>query len=55
MDIQIEPEMLIGIMQQDHPKEYALSLQKATIIKQGELIDQLTAALGASNGEQVQS
>jgi hypothetical protein len=53
-DLGIDPLVLLQIMQQDHPKEYMLALQKATIMKQNEVIDQLKNALGATNGNQDQ-
>jgi hypothetical protein len=53
-ELEIDQKVLIAIMQQDHPKEYMLALQKATIMKQNEVIDQLKNALGATNGNQDQ-
>lgn len=48
--IEVDPMMILQVIEQDHPKEYMLAVQKVTIMKQSELIEQLKAAVAASNG-----
>lgn len=47
--IEVDPMVVLQILQQDHPKEYMLAVQKATIMKQGDLILSLQEAIAASD------